>query len=402
MLQGKYSIRDSDLRIDIDRGDMSWESSEYKALITAIHEKLLSPIYGILAELGYAVEVQKGIFNWPQNRYARKGDLRLDLLEDCGTIKVNFFQNINAPQRPDNGGRYEWDKVKLMPYLMRLEMKRTMNRIIHFIQKNFDFTQDLERIKKNIGIDGITTVQWLDQYTGEYDDGLKYVSNTESADKQILFNGARVWFYDRKGRLKVGVARYNINSMWWVTAGKYYRTNEGSNRLYMTMPHSPREKKNSYERRAKMSQEAFNQRMHGAIARANKLDALIQKEYGDTGLWITRNQAREYFVKCGLSYEDITKYKFNLLRKMVDEKIRQCDAVGDVYKVNRKTKFKENKAGLQSAYIGCQASYFSDREAINFWESGEIGFAGWAGHHAVKPILEAFVEWCDKFKKLGE
>jgi len=58
----------------------------------------------------------------------------------------------------------------------------------------------------------------------------------------------------------------------------------------------------------------------------------------------------------------------------------------------------KTKRGLDYGYIGCQAYYFSDREAIYFIRGGEINFAGWAGHEAVKPILEAFVEWCDEIK----
>ena len=399
MFHGKYWILDSKLLISLDRPEKAWGGEEYKAWEGSMHEQVLFPIYNILADLNYSIEEQKNIFKDQQNRYARKGDLRLDVIEESGSIEVHFFQNANAPRRPDNGGRYEWDKVNLMPFLMRLEMVRTMNRIIQFLQDKFDITQDLERVVKKIGLGGMTTAQWLEQYDGQHDDGLVYASNTESADKKTLSNGDRVWFYDHKGRLKVGIARYNINNMWWVITGKYYRTNEGAFNLYLSPPHCPRKKNNTYDRRNKMSQEAFNCRANGDVERANKLDALIQQEYGDTGLWITRDQARDYFVRCGLSYSNITKYKFDLLRKMVNEKLIQSARFRESYKCNRKTKFFNNRAGLSHAYIGCQAFYFGDREAISFNKGGEIGFAGWADNGAVKPILEAFVEWCDRIKK---
>lgn len=404
MFQGEFWIYDTELRINFDRGGFDWMSKDYKEWERKMHDQVLYPIHSLLEQLNYRIESQTHIFKYAQNRYARKGDLRLDILDDCGVIKIIFFQNVNAPNRSDHGGRYEPKKITLMPFLMRLEMIRTMNRIIQFIQDNFDVSnfdasQDLSRDRKDIGLGGITTAQWLEHYKGEYDSGMQYKSNTESADAKTISNGDRVWFYDRKGRLNVGIARYNINNMWWVIKGKYSYTNMGAHDLYLCMPHSPRIKKNSYERRAKMSQEAFNLRMDGAQARADSLNAKIKNEFGNTGLWITRNQAREYFKRCGLRYSDITKAKFDELRKKVDAYLKNSGMFEGSYKCNRKTKYHGNKAGLDHAYIGCQAHYFSDREAIHLYRNGEIGFAGWAGHEAVKPILEAFVEWCDEIKK---
>lgn len=73
-----------------------------------------------------------------QFRYCTKGDLKADL-KLCGRcIELEFFQNVNAPDRPDNEGRYQYDKEKHMPYLLRMEMLRTRNRIVTYLSNVFD------------------------------------------------------------------------------------------------------------------------------------------------------------------------------------------------------------------------------------------------------------------------
>ena len=50
---------------------------------------------------------------------------------------------------------------------------------------------------------------------------------------------------------------------------------------------------------------------------------------------------------------------------------------------------------IKEAYLFVNSYYFTQREAISFNKDGFIGFAGWAGDSNVKPICEAFLEWCD-------
>jgi hypothetical protein len=78
-----------------------------------------------MRKLGWTLEPMNYIFNGPGSRYCRKGNLRGDLIQSGRTVKLEMFQNVNAPERPDHGGRYEYNKERLMPYLLRLEMERT-------------------------------------------------------------------------------------------------------------------------------------------------------------------------------------------------------------------------------------------------------------------------------------
>lgn len=403
MYTGTFYMNDGKLIINVE-GNKPFSWSEREAFLKRIRKDLLPPMYAVLTMLGFNLEKQEHIFNYSHNRYGRKGDLRCDLLEDYGKIELKFFQNFNAPNRPDSGGRYEWDILKLMPYVMRLEVKRTMLRVLSTL-KAYNFQCDVEmidRLKKIGPGPGQETIeQRLQREGGKYDSGLSFESNIKGANGEIIQSGDRVYYYDFKGRVCCGRARYNINSMWWVITGKYGYQNKGVSELYKNCPIDPRIKNNSVDRKRKLSQVKFNCTMQGDFKRADAIQAIIDKEYGEIGLLITRDQAREYFTKCGLTLNTITKPYFDDLRKRVNVKLKSSGIFRNSYAVNRKTKFKDSGKSLY-AYIGCKSDYFSDREAVQFNTDGFIGFAGWADSVSVRPILEAFVEWCDDIKRRVE
>lgn len=62
---------------------------------------------------------------------------------------------------------------------------------------------------------------------------------------------------------------------------------------------------------------------------------------------------------------------------------------------------KMSKKGLVRARFRIDGSYFSKREGITFNENGFIGFAGEFSTVNTQPILDAFIEWCDKIAKRG-
>lgn len=70
-------------------------------------------------------------------RVCSKGNLKADLELSGASITVQMFQNVNAPDRPDHDGRYQSDKEKHMPCLMRLEMERTRRRIRTYLYNIF-------------------------------------------------------------------------------------------------------------------------------------------------------------------------------------------------------------------------------------------------------------------------
>lgn len=123
---------------------------------------------------------------------------------------------------------------------------------------------------------------------------------------------------------------------------------------------------------------------------------------------MTRNEARQYFRDKGLTYADISRTDLALLGALIDRNFarekKKHLRVGLLYpyyweRVNSARHFRgewtENGA-LVRAFLTGKGAYFSCREVISFNRDGWIGFCGEAADGNARPILEAFVEWCDE------
>jgi hypothetical protein len=65
-------------------------------------------------------------------------------------------------------------------------------------------------------------------------------------------------------------------------------------------------------------------------------------------------------------------------------------------RLNEKIKVKYNTNGtIKNCFLFVNSDNFTRRECISFNTDGFIGFAGWADDTNVKPMIEAFVDWCD-------
>ncbi|ELT7510384.1 hypothetical protein QPG32_004121 [Salmonella enterica] len=264
---GKISIGDARLCIyeDPDRVDDAYER-EFK-------REVFRRIIQTLNRLGWLVEIpqdkiEQYSVSFARNfRYCTKGDLKADL-STCGrSIELEFFQNVNAPDRPDHEGRYQSDKEKHMPYLLRLEMLRTRKRIITYLTNVFDEYSLAEPHYswKDIGPGKLTNMDVIEadyrsswHYHGNWEEYLKknpYMSsgrNSTSAEGHQLAPGMRVWWFDWKGRIMTGTAWYHINNMWYVTWGRYGINNIASFGIFTQLPENPRMKRNQRLRRRKL------------------------------------------------------------------------------------------------------------------------------------------------------
>ena len=52
---------------------------------------------------------------------------------------------------------------------------------------------------------------------------------------------------------------------------------------------------------------------------------------------------------------------------------------------------------IESAFLSCDGSYFTGREAISFNSDGFIGFCGWADDKNSIPFLVAFYRWVNEW-----
>lgn len=411
---GKMSFGDASMCIRVDRPSLKNWSDEQAHWNSQLHIQVFNKVLTELSILGYSIKQQTNIFTSPDHKYCRKGDLRLDVEVENGCVVFHFYQNVNAPNRPDHGGRYEHNQQKLMPYLMLLEMKRTRNRIKKLFMESYGFTFEEDFKRRNrfeiVGPEGLTALEWIQEdykadgitlekleasahgYTSEY--------NNQSADKKRLVQEQQVWFYDRKNRLNVGKVYYRSNSMWWVVTGKYGYSIESSHSLYVEKPHDVRIKANLKTRRNTLSQVIFEAKNKGNLALAEKLQSHFDREFNDKGLFITREQARKYFSHVGLTYGHITMARIRKLHALLDERLKASGIFDKSLRCHKDIAFKfTEEGGMAHALIKCNAYYFTGRQAVEFEENGFIGFAGWSDEYALKPMLEAFVEWCDLTKK---
>ncbi len=199
-----------------------------------------------------------------RHRFCQKGDLKGDLSISGRCIEFEMFQSVNCPTRPDHEGRYESDKERVMPYLLRIEMERTRRRIRDYLCNVFTgYSFDEKRTsiwRKPLEMTALQRIQekyaesW--HFKGDWADYLsknKYMDNNRrSADGVLLEHGQRVYFFDYYGRIATGTAMYNINNMWWVVTGKYDFNNVACFHIYARCPENPRIKRNADRRRKKL------------------------------------------------------------------------------------------------------------------------------------------------------
>lgn len=132
--KGKVSFGDASLSVWEDpegRVQLEWERQFKKDVFSRIVQQL--------NRLGWICVVPEdkikayGVNFARSYRYCTKGNLQPDLEVSGRCIKFETFQNVNAPDRPDYGGRHQNNKEFHMPYLMRLEMERTRRKIRDYL-----------------------------------------------------------------------------------------------------------------------------------------------------------------------------------------------------------------------------------------------------------------------------
>lgn len=247
-------------------GDASlnvWEESvDEKTFKKQVFKRIIQQ----LNRLGWSCEIPQekidtyGFSYSTGSRYCQKGDLKADLSLNGRRIEFKMFQNINAPDRPDWGGRYQNDKEQHMPYLMRLEMERTRRRIRDYLCNVFD-GYEFKQGKPEAGPGKLTATEFVFQTIA---DSWHYVPelgharismpgyNDKSADGKTVTHGCPVYTTDMKGRIIKGTAYYNLNSSWWVVTGKYGYTCAQAGYIYLENPGNLRTKRNQRKRRGRL------------------------------------------------------------------------------------------------------------------------------------------------------
>ena len=114
----------------------------------------------------------------------------------------------------------------------------------------------------------------------------------------------------------------------------------------------------------------------------------------------TNDEARQYFINKGLTYDDITEGDILALVMLLNKHIKAANKDGetsvDTITLSKKINMKKKTNGtIERCFLYVNSHYFTQRECISFNGNGFIGFAGWADQGNTNPILRAFLEWCD-------
>ncbi len=115
-----------------------------------------------------------------------------------------------------------------------------------------------------------------------------------------------------------------------------------------------------------------------------------------------KEEAREYFKKCNLTYESIDMNDLYKLISILNKYISDDDILimmnEPILKGVHKNIFLNKNGKIKKAFIKCKGNYFASREAVSFNEDGFIGFCGWADDIRTERITNGFKEWCDYLK----
>lgn len=200
--------------------------SENNERDNSTHYKLLDDVFKFMRTLGFKIEINpETLRDYPlianDHFYGRKGELEFKSHRYPSGFDIEFYQNINT--KNTNGGSFDFDKLIMMPYLIKLAFINETNKIIKFLEtKNCSYKDD--NIKFKDAEDRIKQSyirEWhhpqkeqfrLSDVDGQTSDSY----NSEDRNKKTIHNGEIKYFRDYSKYLARGKVYHNINNMWWV------------------------------------------------------------------------------------------------------------------------------------------------------------------------------------------
>lgn len=200
--------------------------------------------------------------------------------------RIEFYQNI-VHENP-NGGRYDFSKLRKMPYLIRLRFWLCLRRVIallrsfgmedHTTPERGDFCA-LDMIRWHITVDNRWHFKGGDPLVDWRPDS---PYNMKDRDGKTIEPGQVKWFYSSwnpRGALMRGRVYYNLNNMWWVVLNERDYTNLASHELFDWTPETPRRRPlNPEQLRKKLEQEQCIAVKAANYERAIVLRDLLKRE----------------------------------------------------------------------------------------------------------------------------
>lgn len=209
------------------------------------HYSTFHRVLNMLRDEGFTIEKDAETARCIRKDYyiGRRGDLEVEGRKFPAGFEITFFQNVNI--KNPNGGRYDFDKFQLMPYMIGLQYIKYMRKIVDFLNymKDLDDKSDYRYKYAEDQIKALYVSEWhheqtdmnfklsdLDGSTGEPS------YNMLDRDKKEILNGQIKYFRYWDGRIRRGKVYHHINNMWFVILDKYNYTCEASFYLFDLSP----------------------------------------------------------------------------------------------------------------------------------------------------------------------
>lgn len=152
----------------------------------------------------------------PHHHVGHNGDLNVHIEQAGRSVKVEFWQDLVVENR--NGGRYDFHRRQRMPYLIGKQYDNERSKLMAMLG-----ARGLEVRPAKPRLAGMDFVNQKRAECWHWNGGkiLEMVGlygNDKMRDGSRISEGDTVYFADYWAGYRIvrGVARYNLNNMWWV------------------------------------------------------------------------------------------------------------------------------------------------------------------------------------------
>lgn len=217
-----YFIQDTTIsfRNETERGPYKdWLHHKFR------HYGYFYRIMNMLAAEGFIVRQDPDVSKIIRNDYwiGKRRDLEFDAQKYNNGFKVEFFQNVVHENQ--SGGRYDFHKLEKMPYLIRLQYQKYMDRIVGLLESLADVENSTTPIMKSaedqIKVDLVYNWRMyksmdfnLHDLDGEVPERAGYHARDKNG-KEIRNGDVKYFRNHWNGYLMRGRVYYRANMHWW-------------------------------------------------------------------------------------------------------------------------------------------------------------------------------------------